>query len=285
MSRAVLLALAAAAAGVVGAWELLASLQRERAAAWLEGALRPLRRAAAAGADPSHQERRRLALLAAACLLAAGWIVAGPLAGFCAAVAGPAAATAGVRAARRRYRGAVARGASDAARTLAASLGAGRSIRSAVADAAADLTGPVAHELATTAAALEAGESTDAALEALRRRAGTPAWDTVVAAVLLQRDAGGDLAALMRDLAATLEHAQRTDRDARAATSQARFTAWLVAGLPVAAAVLAELASPGFVGDLLSRPLPAVLAGAAAALEAVALLAIRGIGRGVERAG
>jgi tight adherence protein B len=285
MSRAVLLSLGAGAAGVIGAWELLASLQRERASAWLEGALRPLRRAAAAGAAPSDQERRRLGLLAAACLLAAGWIVAGPVAGVAAAVTGPAAATAGLRAARRRYRTAVARGAPEAARTLAASLGAGRSIRSAVADAGASLRGPVGHELAMTASALEAGEATAAALEGLRRRARTPAWDTVVAAILLQREAGGDLAALLRDLAATLEQAARAERDARAATSQARFTAWTVAGLPVAAAVLAELAAPGFVGDLMSRPLSAVLAAAAAGLEAAGLLAIRTINRSVERAG
>jgi tight adherence protein B len=284
MSRAALLALGAGAAGVAGAWEVLAAVQREQAAAWLVGALRPLRRAAGAGATPSRQERRRLALLLGGCLLAAGWIVLGPVAGVAAAVLGPAAATTCVRVARGRYRGALAAGAADSARALAASLAAGRSIRTAVADAAAGLDGPAAAELGRTAAALGAGEPTDGALEALRVRAGTRAWDMLVAAILLQREAGGDLAGLLRDLAAALDEAERADRDARAATSQARFTAFTVAGLPLVAAVLAELADPGFVGGLLGRPLSAFLAGVAAVLQAAAMVAIRAINRGVERA-
>ena len=64
-------------------------------------------------------------------------------------------------------------------------------------------------------------------LERLRLRAGCRAWDTLIAAILLQRDAGGDLPALLRDLAAALEAADRLERDARTARAQARFTAWL----------------------------------------------------------
>jgi tight adherence protein B len=284
VSEAALMALGAGAAGVAGGWELLASLQREWAVSWLEGALRPLRRAAAAGAAPSLQERRRLALLAAGCLLAGGWIMAGPLPGALAAVAGPAAAAACVRAARRRYRRTLAAGAPDAARALAAAIAAGRSIRAAVADAAAGMTGAAGQELRRTAAAMAAGEPTDAALEALRVRAGSRAWDTLVAAILIQRGAGGDLAALLRDLAGALEQAERADGDARAATAQARFTAWTVAALPAAAAALAELAEPGFMSALLSRPLSAFLVGAAALLQAAALVAIRTVVRAVERA-
>ena len=91
----------------------------------------------------------------------------------------------------------------------------------------------------------------------LRARAGSHAWDTLIAAVLLQRDAGGDLAALLRELAASAEAAERAERDARAATAQARFTAWLVLGLPLAGAVLAELAAPGFAASLIANPLSA----------------------------
>ena len=40
--------------------------------------------------------------------------------------------------------------------------------------------------------------------------------------------------ALLRELAASGEAADRAERDARAATAQARFTAWLVLGLPLA---------------------------------------------------
>ena len=112
-------------------------------------------------------------------------------------------------------------------------------------------------------------------LERLRRRAAGAAWDTLVAGILLQRDAGGDLAGLLRDLASSLEAAARAEADARAATAQARFTARLVLGLPLAAAALTELAAPGFAASLLAEPLPAALVAMAALMQLAAMLVIR----------
>ena len=174
-----------------------------------------------------------------------------------AALAGPAAVLAVVRARRGRYREEVRRGASGAARALADAIGAGHSIRGALAETAPALPGAAGHELRIAARGLDLGEPTEAVLERLRLRAGCRAWDTLIAAILLQRDAGGDLPALLRELAAALEAADRLERDARTATAQARFTAWLVVGLPVAAAALAELAAPGFLAALVAAPIPA----------------------------
>ena len=120
-------------------------------------------------------------------------------------------------------------------------------------------------------------------LERLRVRARDPAWETIVAAILLQRDAGGDLAALLRSMAARLEDSARVEAEARTATAQARFTAWLVALLPVAAAVLAELARPGYVGSMLRAPFAPIMLGAAVTCQLVACVAIRRIARMGER--
>ncbi len=162
---------------------------------------------------------------------------------------------------------------------MADALGAGRSIRAAIADAAAGAEGAAGHELRTAARALALGEPTEAVLVRLRGRAGSHAWDTLTAAVLLQRDAGGDLAALLRELAVSGEAAERAERDARAATAQARFTAWLVLGLPAAAACLAELAAPGFLATLAGNPLSAWLAGLGVLLQLVALACVRRLAR------
>jgi tight adherence protein B len=116
-------------------------------------------------------------------------------------------------------------------------------------------------------------------LERLRTRAAHPAFDALVAAVLLQRDSGGDLATLLRTLAMTLEEQARVEADARAMTAQARFTALLVAVLPALAAGVAELASPGYLGSLLSRPLAAWLAVMSIVLQGAAWLAVRRIAR------
>jgi tight adherence protein B len=116
-------------------------------------------------------------------------------------------------------------------------------------------------------------------LERLWVRARDSAWETIVAAILLQRDAGGDLAALLRSIAARLEDSARVEAEARTATAQARFTAWLVALLPLGAAVLAELARPGYIGSMLHAPLAPIMLGAAGTCQLVACVAIRRIAR------
>jgi tight adherence protein B len=129
------------------------------------------------------------------------------------------------------------------------------------------------------AAALELGERTDDVLRAFARRAGPGPCDTLAAAILLQRDAGGDLTGLLRSLAAALEARGRVVAEARSATAQARFTALVVAGLPLAGLALGELGRPGFVVALVREPRTAVLVGLALVLQAIALLCVRRIAR------
>ncbi len=269
---------------MLGAWDALTALEGKAplslAARWWE----PLRRARQEGRDPTDAERRRLAVVAAAALLAAGWLLAGPVAGAAAGLSGPSLALVGLRARRRRYAEELGAGAAEAARALADAVGAGHSARGAIAVAAPGLGGATGRELRAAAALLALGEPTEAALERLRRRADCAAWDALTAAILLQRDAGGDLVALLRRLAASLEAAERLEADARTATAQARFTAWVVAGLPLAAGMLGELASPGLIAGLLSDPLSQMLTMAAFGLQVVAILCIRRVARRPERA-
>ena len=263
--------------GVLAAWEALAAIDQHALLRAMGRWLAPLRRDRA----PSAAERRRLVAVAAATLLAAGWLLAGPVVALVLACGAPLLGGRVVawRAARRRA--AFAAAAAPVARVLADALAGGHAVRGALTAAAraGALRGPASEELRAAGAALDLGEPTEGVLERLRIRADDRAWDTLVAAILLQRDAGGDLARLLRDLAARLDEARRADADARSATAQARFTAWLVAALPAGAAVLAELGSPGYLGGLLSAPLTALLAGTSCGLQLTALLIIRRIAR------
>jgi tight adherence protein B len=268
------LAAAAAVAGVLGVWEGLAAIERTRAVAALARLVAPVVRAGREGVAPTAPERRRLGVLAAAGLAAAGWLVAGPVAAALAAITGPVIAAAVVRARRRRFRAALVASAPAVARSLADALSAGHAVRGALGLAAGGATGPAGHELRAAARALRLGAPTTTVLETLRRRAASPAWDAMVAGILLQRDAGGDLPALLRDLAGALEAAARQDREALAAIAQARFTARIVLILPIGAALLAELASPGFLMRLAANPLSAVLSGLALTLQIVALVCV-----------
>jgi tight adherence protein B len=269
------LAAAAAVSAVLGAWEALAAVERTRVAAGVGRIVAPVVRAGREGVAPSAPERRRLAVVAALALAAAGWCIGGPVAAALAAVAGPAVAMAAVRARRRRFSRALAEAAPSVARALADALSAGHSVRGALTLVAGGVPGPAGHELRAAARALRLGAPTAGALERLRRRAASPPWDAMAAGILLQRDAGGDLPALLRDLAEALETAARQDRDALAATAQARFTARIVLVLPIGAALLAELASPGFVARLVANPVSAFLTCFALVLQVIALACVR----------
>jgi tight adherence protein B len=212
--------------------------------------------------------------------VAGGWLVAGPIVGAACAAGGPLGVGRLVRARRERWRAELARAAPGVARALADALAGGHAVRGALAIVAeGGVPGAAGAELRAAARALALGARTEAVLERLRVRAGAPAWDTIVAAILLQRDAGGDLAGLLRSIAAGLEEATRLEADARSATAQARFTAWLVALLPLGAAALAELADPGYVVTLARAPLAPWLLGAAAVCELLACALISRIAR------
>jgi tight adherence protein B len=203
----------------------------------------------------------------------------GPGVGAGLAAAGPLVVARVLAARRRRYRAAVEAGLPELAVAIADALAGGRSLRSAVSDAASGVGGAAGHELRRTAAELAAGAPTDDALEAMRRRARSPGMDALVAACLLQRRAGGDLAGLLREGARALEDQARLEGEVRSATAQARFTALIVVVLPLGGALLAELASPGWFAGLWSSFLTAWLVGIALVLQILAAILMNRLGR------
>jgi tight adherence protein B len=285
MSPSFALAFAAGSLGLVAAFDLgreAAGVAGRRAPGAARSASRLVEtvlRAGREGRDPGAAERRRLLAAGGAAALVLGWLVAGPVIGLAAAVAGPVALSRLLRAGRERYRTAAGAGASGVATALADALGGGHSVRGAIAVAAPGIEGPAGAELRRVASELALGARTDDALEAMRRRVRAHGIDTIVAALLLQRASGGDLASLLRDCARSLEEEARVEADARAATAQARFTGLIVVLLPLGGGLLAELATPGFVASLTGSFLTAWLGGLALVLQAAAAVLIRRLGR------
>ncbi len=279
------LAFGAAALGVYSAAELLRALApavRERAPEALRRAVAlvdAVVRAGREGRDPEAVERRRLLAAGAVAAFAVGWVVAGPLAGLALGAAGPWSVARLLRARREHYRRRVDAGAAELAIALADALSAGHSLRGALAECAPALDGQVGNELRRTAAELAAGARTDDVLVSLRVRSGSGRLGVVVAACLVQHCAGGDLARLLRECAEGFADQARLEDEVRAATAQARFTGLVVVLLPLGGALLAELASPGFVGGLLGSFLTAWLVGLAVAMQVAAAFLIRKLGR------
>ncbi|KAA0266003.1 MAG: hypothetical protein EDQ89_12785, partial [Acidobacteria bacterium] len=170
---------------------LLPSLQGHLAAA-----ARALLLAGRENRAPTGQERRRLGLIAGVALAALAVLASGsiPLAGV--AAAGPAAAGWIVARRRRRYLLAVEADIPVIATAIADSVAAGGSLRIALPAARTGLLGPGGVELARVCADLELGVPAHRALVALGRRVPSERVEALIAAVLSQERAGGDLAGL-----------------------------------------------------------------------------------------
>ncbi len=239
-------------------------------------------RAGNEGYAPSTPERRRLAGLGALAAIACGWFVAGASVALPLAIAGPGLVAMVVSRRRARYRRAVETSIPDVANAVADSLTAGRSVRASLRAATASLDGPAAVELARLGAELDLGCPTAPALDGLRRRLRSARVDAFCAAVLSQRLAGGDLAALMRRFAEGSAERDRAAEDARTATAQARFTGLLVVAMPSGAALFAELMQPGFLARILTAPAAAALLASAVALQLLGFALIRRLSRVAE---
>ncbi len=272
----VLLAALGGAAVVVAIRELLPSLPE--LAAWFERAAAPLSSAGSENRSPSEAERRRLGYLAASALGLGAVAVTGslPLAGL--AAAGPALAGRAVAARRRRYRRRVEDDIPLIATSIADAVASGGSLRVALLAAGTATSGPTAIELAKLATDLQLGVPIRTALGDLGRRVGSPGVEMLLAAILSQERTGGDLAHLLRRHAAAAAERMRAERDAHAATAQARMTGGMVVAMPLVMALLVELAAPGFLSGLLSDSIATVLLVVAAILQVGGFLLIRKLG-------
>jgi len=283
LSGAVALAFLAGVAAAIGVAEVAFAGGRAllRRAPGLAAALaETVARVGREGRDPGALERRRLLVAAAAAGCVSGLFLVGPLAGLGLGAAAPWAAARALRVRRDRHRRAVDAGAAAVALALADALGGGHSLRGAVAEAArGGVPGAAGRELRRLAGELALGSRTDDALEALRVRVGSERIDTLVAACLLQRRAGGDLARLLRECARAFEDQARLLDEARAATAQARFTGVVVVLLPLGGALLSELASPGYLRGLAGSFITLWLGGLALVLQVVAAVLIRRLAR------
>jgi tight adherence protein B len=204
-------------------------------------------------------------------------LVRSPVVSLVAAAAVGVAGWSVVASAERRYLDRFSSQLPVVAQQLAGAIGAGLSLRQAIARAARDAPEPAASELRALSADLELGARIDTALQDAVARLPDPGLRTMVTAIIVQRVVGGDLARALTDLAGGLEQRTALEREARSATAQARMSAWLVAGLPLAGGVLVEIASPGTLARTIGHGPGLGLLIAATALQVVGVVLIRRI--------
>jgi tight adherence protein B len=142
----------------------------------------------------------------------------------------------------------------DAVAAIARGLRSGASLRAALAEAAAVAPEPVAAPLHDVVATADAGVPLAEALDAWAQRCPRANVLLLVAALSLAHDTGGASAQAVDGVAATLRRRQAARAEAVALATQARTSAYVLAGAPVAVCAVTLLAGGGPARFLLGTP-------------------------------
>lgn len=227
-----------------GTWALLTFPQLRRLAIAFEdlggrvGFRPPLDRAIErAGARLRSGEVMTVWLLGAALLVALGWALAGPIGSLLVAIIALAAPIVALQAAAEHRAKLFATQLPDVLKLTASSLRAGFSLLQGLEGVTKQLQEPSAGELQRVLTEARLGRPVEEALEAAASRIGNRDFSESVAAVGIQQEAGGNLAALFETLADTMLQRLQLRREIRALTAEARLSAYVLGGLPVLIAI------------------------------------------------
>lgn len=155
------------------------------------------------------------------------------------------------------------------------SLRSGFTLQQSIDAAVRDDEGPVAEELRRALSESRInGEFEDALARAGERiRSQEMIW--LVMAIRLQREVGGSLADVMQTTADTMRERASLIRHVRSLSAEGRFSAYILAGLPVAVGLLLYLTRPDYVGTLFTQPLGIAMVAGAVVLMLVGTLWLR----------
>ena len=121
------------------------------------------------------------------------------------------------------------------------------------------------------------GASIEQSLGALNDRIGSPDFDIVVTAILIQRSVGGNLGEILENVGHTMRERERIRGEIRTLTSQQRMTGYVVGGIPIGLLGIFFLISPEFIGLLFTTSMGHIMLGVAAALEVLGFFVIKKI--------
>ena len=213
------------------------------------------------------------------CAAVAGWLVGGGVAMVAGLLLAGGALVAAVRTRAARRLDAVAAQVPLLCERMSSAIRAGRSLRAALERAAGDAPEPARTELRVLAGDLALGARVEDALRNATARVPIRELAAVTATIDVQRRAGGSLVRALDGLADRLRERQRLVAEVRAATAQARATAWIVGAIPLVGALAVELSAPGTLLGIFGTGVGPALVAVAAVLFAVAMVAVIRIAR------
>jgi tight adherence protein B len=250
------------------------------------------------GSEPARRDRGRLAsvargrgwlgdprmYLAATLSLAVlgavlGWRLAGPVGSIAGLVGGGGAVEWTLARRRARRREDLELQLREAVMALVAGVRAGLSIRRALEEAARDAGEPMRTHLRDLLRRLDVGEPLEAAMAGLASEIDSSEVSLLVAALGVHQRTGGELPAMLEEVAAIIGQRVDARRQVRALTAQGRASGAVLAVLPVAFVTLLSGTSGDGLGAFYRTPLGSSLLSAGLVCEVLGFLWIRRIVR------
>jgi tight adherence protein B len=160
---------------------------------------------------------------------------------------------------------------------LSRALKAGHSLSTGLQMMADELPDPMATEFRRCYDQHSLGQSLDEALKDTTARIESTDFAFFVTAVLIQRQTGGDLSDVLRNISGMIRQRVRLHQQVKAKTAEGRFTGYIMVAFPVVMFFIASSLNPEYSQILLHTPTGLKMVGVAFGLQVAGLLAIRKI--------
>ena len=176
----------------------------------------------------------------------------------------------------RRFRR-IAQQLPEAIDLMSSGLRAGQALASTVEIVAKEADDPLASEFRRAAVEQSFGLPFRDAMLNLRSRVPVPDLQFLVAAILVQKETGGNLAQILDKTSRMIRERMRVAGEMRIRTAQGRITGWVLCALPFAMFIGMNLLHPGYGRVLFENPLGRTMLTYAAILMVIGVFLIRRI--------
>jgi len=181
--------------------------------------------------------------------------------------------------ATRRRSAAIERQLVELCELMSSMLRGGYGYVQALSATAAELGQPLGSELMRLVDTARLGADVDDAFEDLNERLNSRDFEMLATAIAIQRRSGGNLAELLEGVAETIRFRQSFKRDLSALTAQARYSAVVVAGIPVVMVIVMNVIDPERYRLLFTHTTGQLMLALAVTLDAVGYFVIKRLSR------
>jgi tight adherence protein B len=184
-----------------------------------------------------------------------------------------------LRVATQRRAGAIETQLIELCDLMASMLRSGYGYTQALASTAAEMDDPLASELLRLVDTVRLGGNVDEALDELNGRLGSRDFDMIATAISIQRRSGGNLSEILDGVGETIRNRQALRMELAALTARERFSAVVVAGLPLVLVAALNVMDPDRYGLLFTDIRGQVIFALAMAMNLAGYIVIRRVSK------